>query len=238
MTDSISRTSGSFRGHLLGVLFTLLAMLVAPLSVSSAQDGKVSRKLLRQIGVMEKIFDQVLIDSPNFLVDGRGNVRGTYLEEFGVLLTFEASLINTEDWDDYDWRGSYRIEKDKDGRTIVIIPDDRDEEDRDSDEDYDDHDDPDSGRSWYKRKNQGERRLYSRGKIELQDAIIDYGDTLTRLKDDHWVAIASFLRDSNFFIDEQISRLVMKVKMRDLRAYASGKIDEDELRSRLIQEEY
>lgn len=247
------RTPRLFRGRLTGVLWVSLALLVCSPVASFGQSGSVSKKLLRQIGVMEKIIGQVLVDSPNFLVSGRGDVRGTYLEEFGVLLTFEASLVGKDSWGEYDdWRGGYRVETDKNGRTVIILPDGQDEEDwadydEDDDDDYDDdydeddYDDKDDSkrsRSWSSRKNRAERRLYTRGKIELRDTLVDYGDTLSGLKDNQWVAVASFLRDSSFFIDEKISRFILKVKMKDLRAFASGSMDEEELRKRLVEEEY
>ena len=42
-----------------------------------AADSPVSKKLKRQIGVMEKVIDEVLVESPNLLVySSRGDPRG------------------------------------------------------------------------------------------------------------------------------------------------------------------
>lgn len=180
---------------------------------------------------MEKIVDQILLDSPNFLVSGGRNARGVFIEEFGVILTFEASLVDTDDfdWDFEDW-GGYEIE-DEDGQKVIVIPKrQRDKLNLDDDED--------DGGNWRSRREKREARLYSAGKQEMREAIIDYGDTLSRLKDDHWVAIAAFLRNAEYFTNERISRYILKARMRDVRAYASGDIDEDALVERMIEEEY
>ncbi len=196
----------------------------------SAQDEQ-SKRVARQVGIMEKIVDQILLDSPNFLVSGGRNARGVFIEEFGVILTFEASLVDVGDfdWDFEDW-GGYEIE-DEDGQKVIVIP----KRQRDK-MDLDDEDD--DGGNWRSRREKREARLYSAGKQEMREAIIDYGDTLSRLKDDHWVAIAAFLRNAEYFTNERISRYILKARMRDVRAYASGDIDEDALVQRMIEEEY
>ncbi|MCA9728573.1 MAG: hypothetical protein KC729_12870, partial [Candidatus Eisenbacteria bacterium] len=198
-------------------------MLGLQVSESAAQDRSSSRKTLKQIGVMEQILDQVLIDSPNFLVPGRGNARGIFLEQFGVLLTFEASLVQ-KDWGDWDWKNEFKIEKDEDGNRVIVIPDPGDKSDEDEDEDSGSRRDRD------RRRRPSEERLYEGGKQEVEDVLLDYGGTLTALDDDNWVAVAAFLKDSDYFLDQRISRLVMKAKMRDLREWDAGKISEDEMR--------
>jgi hypothetical protein len=197
-------------------------------SPASAQDRSDARKMLKQIGVMEQILDQVLIDSPNFLVPGRGNARGIYLGEFGVLLTFEASLVE-KDWDDWgDWGNSFKVETDEKGNRVIIIPDpeDGDEEGR--------KEIRDRGRQ----RAPSEERLYTAGKLEIEDLLLDYAGTLTALRDEHSVAVAAFLKDSDYFLDQRISRLIIRAKMKDVREWDAGRIDEKEMRARLVEEEY
>lgn len=207
-----------------------LAVLLIPCGPARAQDddeGPVGRRMKRQIGVLESIVDQVLLDSPNFLVSSSRNAHGLYLDGFGVLVTFEASLVDTEGWG--DWGNKFRMETDKDGRTIVIIPDpDEDDDERDDDE----------GSSWIERHRRREARLYSNGKQEMVETILDYGDTVTSLADEEWLAIAAFLKDSDYFMESRISRLIMKARMKDLRSYAEGKISEEEMVARFVEEEY
>ncbi|MEZ4650325.1 MAG: hypothetical protein R3E97_16375 [Candidatus Eisenbacteria bacterium] len=201
----------------LGLLFGAVMGSIHP---AVAQDDVKARKMERQVGVLEKILDQVLIDSPNFLVPGRNNTRGIFLDEFGVLLTYEASLVDKDKFDwNFDFDRKPQITKDEDGNQVIVIPKRDDSEERTP-------------------IRRGEARLYERGKVEIREMLLDYGDTMTGLSDNHWLAVAAYLKDSDYFIDERISRLVMKVKMKDLRAYTAGKIDEETVLSRFVEDEY
>lgn len=195
----------------------------------TAQDseGPVSSRMLRQIKVIEGIIDEVLVESPNFRVSGRDDTRGLYLEGYGVVLMFEATLVDVDDWD--DWSDGFRYEVDKDGRTIVVIPDKGkgDTEDEDG-----------SRRSWRDRRGAREKRLYERGKQEIREALLDYGDTMTTLADGQWLAVAAFLKDTEYFMDNKMGRVVIRAKMSDLRAYAAGKIREEAMLERFVEEEY
>jgi hypothetical protein len=201
-------------------------LLVTSYSGVLAQDRSSSRKALKQISVMEQILDQVLIESPNFLVPGRGNARGIFLEEFGVLLTFEASLVQ-RDWDDWNWKNEFKIEKDENGERIIVIPDPGEDGDAENE---------DSGKD--SRRRPSEARLYEGGKEEIEEMILDYGSTLSTLDDSHWIAVAAFLKDSDYFLDNRISRLVIRARMKDIRDYDAGNLSEDDMRAKLIEEEY
>ncbi len=65
---------------------------------------------------------------------------------------------------------------------------------------------------------------------------------MTSLKTGQFVLIAGFLKDDDFFREEKISRFVLKAKVEDLRAFASGELTEDAMRSRIadrgVLEEY
>ena len=202
-------------------------------SPSSAQvTESVSSRMLRQIRVMEGILDEVLVESPNFVVSGRDDTRGLYLEGYGIIFMFEATMVDIGDWKDWeDWSNGFRYEVDKDGRTIVVIPDERD---RDEDEDADRRD----RRSWRERRRDRERELYENGKREIRETLLDYGDTITTLDDSEWLAVAAFLKDVEYFMDSKVGRVVIRAKMSDLRDYAEGKISEDEMVDRFVEEEY
>ncbi len=221
----------------------LAALLLGLLWITQANaaDSPVSRKTARQIGVMERIIDEVLVDSPNFLVHGRENARGLYIEELGVLVTFDASLVRGGK-SDYSrilgkWGEGFRIETESDGSRVLII---QDPEDGDEDiEELEDQDDAaEEVRSWRDRERSREERLYKRGKAEIVDVLLDYGDTLTTLSDDQWVAIVAFLRDNALFEEKKISKLVLKAKLADLRAYASEEISEEEMIKRIVEQAY
>lgn len=208
----------------------LLAGLVA--SQAFAVEPPVSRKMERQIDVMERIIDQVLIDSPNFLVSGRGTTRGLYIGDYGVIFTFAASLVErgNRGWNLDFGKDGFRI-IDEDGKKVIVIdPDDLDDEELEDLKDLDDHKD--------RRADGVGERLYKRGKAEIVDVLLDYGDSISTLKDGQWVTIVAYLRDSSFFTDQRISRLVLKAKIDDLRSFAGGRLSEEELVKRIVEEEY
>jgi hypothetical protein len=76
----------------------LVAVLLIAWAVKAyAVDEPLSRKMGRQMDVMTQIVDHMLVESPNFFVR-RDDVRGMYIQEFGVILSFGASLVQ----DDFD----------------------------------------------------------------------------------------------------------------------------------------
>jgi hypothetical protein len=200
-----------------------------------AVDSPTSRKMARQIEVMEQIIDQVLIDSPNFLVRGRDNARGLFIKDFGMLFTFEASLVEKHHdfLKEFSWGRGFRIEEKDDG-TVIIIPRD----DRGSEEEIDPAEIRDEAKKLRKRRDSRQEKLYLRGKTEFVDVFLDYGDTLTTLEGPHWFAIVAYLSDSDYFAENRISRLVLKAKIKDLRDYAADKLSEEEVVKRIVEEEY
>ena len=81
-------------------------------------------------------------------------------------------------------------------------------------------------------------KLYAAGKKEILEALLDYGDTMTSLKDDDRLVIAAFLGDNDFFQQEGLSRLVVTTTMRDLRAVSDGRLSEKELEQKIRIDEY
>ena len=70
-----------------------LAFLVVARPVAAAVPAD-SRKLSREITVIEKVMDDMLLDSKNLLVYATDhNAHGLYLDEFGVVFSFNASLV-------------------------------------------------------------------------------------------------------------------------------------------------
>ncbi|HET9235063.1 MAG TPA: hypothetical protein VFP10_13060, partial [Candidatus Eisenbacteria bacterium] len=79
-------------------VLTLTAGLVLAGS-ACAQTTKSSQppgKLKKQIEVMERILDEMLVDSKNVLVGGHDITRGVYVPEFGVIFTLEASILGPD----------------------------------------------------------------------------------------------------------------------------------------------
>jgi hypothetical protein len=226
---------GTIRAVLGGVI--IAAAVTGSFTVAESADSKVTKKLKKQISVLERVIDEVLVESPNFLVGSRQNTHGVYLEEFGVLLAFEASLISKDgDWEFNLGEGWGRFGKkfkfeEKDGKIIIDLRDDDDEDDEDDDIEFDEDE-------WRAKHEESQKKLYEAGKAELTETLMDYGETLTTLADDQWVAVAAFLRDSDFFASNKISTLIIKAKVGDLRAYSQGNLSDRAIADRIVEEEY
>jgi hypothetical protein len=189
---------------------------------------------------MEKIIDKVLIDSPNFLVHGGDNARGLYIDEFGAVFTFEASLVGK--WFNYQgifqrFSDRFEITTNENGDKVFILrsPDNGDKEKQEGKkgEKYKE------GEALFgKKEGREDAEVYQDGKTEMIQTIIDYGETMSSLRNDQWVLIAAHLKGADYFNEMEISRLALKIKMQDLRDLGSGKISEDTAKSRVVVEEY
>ncbi len=213
---------GTIRTAVLPVLIATFLGLGA--SYGEGAESPIPERLKRQIGVMEKILDEVLVDSPNLLVYSQAAARGVYLKEFGVIFTLEASLVE-KDKKGQNWIfGGYSV-KERNGKIVVEPP-------SDDDKDQDQKDGKDlvlDLKELQDKQTQRDRELYEQGKSELVDCLMDYGETLTALDDGQYVAVAAFLKDSDYFLDNRISRLVLKARMSDLRAYGAKRISREEM---------
>lgn len=210
------------------VLLAVAFMAVVSFNTVCADDPSASKKTMRQIGVMEKIIDQILIDSPNFLVSGGDNTRGLYIDQFGAVFGFEASLVSQ--WFDFGdifsgLKDRISIDTNEDGDQVVTIrkfgKDGKEEE-----------------VVIEKEKGRTEEEIYNDGKEEMVQTMLDYGETMSSLRDGQWVVIAAFLKGADYFKERQISRLILKAKIDDLRAYSAGRLSESAARSRVLIEEY
>lgn len=217
-----------------------LAILASLTTVPASADGTLTHKLKRKISVMEKIIDEVLEESPYLLIRTDDPAHGLYLDEFGVLFTVEASLVS-EDFLDIDGlsflRGLRDLRIESDGDRIIIMPGD------DEDEDEDEYDEEISSEAMTledlrARRTLREDQRYERGKEELIDALIDYGETLTELRDDQWIALAAFLEGHDFFRTNKMSRLLLKLEMKDLRRISREQLSVEEARGFVVIEEY
>lgn len=197
-----------------------------------------TKKLTRELAIMEKIIDQMLLDSGNFLVYSQPETRGLYLEEFGVLFSFQASLVNrNQNGNNFDFNfNDYEVEDD--GDKITIRKKDKEKDKDDTTDEDDEATESRLKRTWEKSQKTREARLYTQGKAEVIDILLDYGDSIESLKDGQWLAIAAYLKGSSYFLDNKISRLVLKARMGDIRAFSAGKISRESMLSKVVEEEY
>ena len=225
------------KGWMREALIVGVALLLGLVASEAFGADKPARKMVRQIGVMESIMDQMLLDSPNLLIFGRDVTRGLYIDGFGAVFTFDASLVE-KDKHGFDWEWGdlpFKVEE-KDGKRIIII---------EGDEDLDEEDIAERVEAAERRQERLEERrggrqeeLYKAGRAEIVETMLDYGDTMTALKAGEHLAVAAYLRDASYFTQNKISRLVLKAKIDDLRAYSDGDISEEEMVKRIRTEEY
>ncbi len=238
--NTIHRHRWAVVGLTLGVAAGMLLL------VCDAQAGEVPNRLKKQIRIMEKVINEVLEESPNILVHSTTPSHGIYLDGFGALFTFEASLVDGsgmlwgfgKKFDVSKVFGNWTIERDGD-KTIIITSDpDSDEETLIEIEDEDGDIKKKTIEQIEQEAREKEQERYEGGKQELIDALIDYAETLTGLDNNEHVAIAAYLGEDDFFEKREISRLVIRVKMSDLRSYASDDISLESLKGRVAVEEY
>jgi len=201
-----------------------VAGLLVGLLAGDAAAGPRSKEA-RQIRLFEHIVDEMLVDSPNWLVQGRHEARGVYVQGDGAIFTFDASLVGSG-WG--GWDGGHKwwnFWDDDDHDRVIIIG-----KDRWDDDDEDDDGDRRSRRDdYYDREMKRQERRYERGKAEIVEMIVDFGDVLSVLADDEFLQIEAFLERADYFYEKDLDQLSMRVKMSDVRAYADGKIDEKAL---------
>jgi hypothetical protein len=233
------------RRRAMAALVLAAATALALSEGARAGDSPISPRLKRQIAVMEEVIDEILLESPNLLIHGTEPTFGLYVEEFGALFSLEASLVE-QNWaavSGLAFLDNLRIDTDGD-RVILWRDDDQDDEEDEGEviAELQEGEDWEAERlsrlARRERTRVRERRRYEHGKQELLDALIDYGETLTDLREDQWVAIAAFFQNSEFFRRNSISRLIMKVSVRDLRTHAADRLSREDLVARVLVEEY
>jgi hypothetical protein len=210
-----------------------MAGLLVGLLTGDASAGPRSKES-RQIRLFEHIVDEMLVDSPNWLVQGRDETRGVYVEGHGAIFTFDASLVNS------GWDGGHKWwnwwSDGGDDRVIIVGKGRWDDEDDDEDED-DDRDRRSRRDDWYDREMKRQERRYDRGKAEVVEMLVDFGDVLTTLPDGEYLEIEAFLERADYFYEKDLDQLSVRVKMADVRAFADGKIDEKTLVQRIETKE-
>jgi hypothetical protein len=205
------------------VILAITGMALGLLTGDAAARGR--DKEDRQVRLMERIFDDMLVESPNWLVQSRDETRGRYKKGEGAEFTFDADLVHSGygKFRKWSWFGNgFHFEFD------------------DDDEDYDDDRDRESRKE---RREQRERmeerslkkqeRLYSRGKSEIVETLLDFGDVMTVLGDDEKITVEVYLDDADLFYEKDIRTLTVSAKMSDLRAYAAGSLSEEDTVKRI-----
>lgn len=203
-----------------GAVAFAMAILMAWPGIAPAGDeaDRLSSKLERQISLIERMTDEMLVDSPNFFVQSRNETRGLYMEGHGLILSFETSLVGEHSY----WDGNNAWWKfwDEDDHHVIVI-----------DSDWEDEDDGvetvEETKKWKDKHIARQEKRYLRGKTEIVDLLLDNAELLSSLADTDWVEVQASLRGAPYFRKKDLHRLVMRAKMGDLRAYSDGKLTED-----------
>lgn len=212
-----------------GALGAVVVGLVALSGASPAAAGPGDRKADRQIEIFETVLDEMLVDSPNWLVQGHRNARGRYKSGQGVRFSFDAGLVNGE-FDGHGWWGGFSK-----GRVHFGRDWDWDDWDRDDDETREER--AERRKDWRDRELTRQERIYKRGKTEIIDLLMDFGDVLTTVPDNEWLEIAVDLDRAEYFWEKDLRDLNVRVKMSDIRAYADEKIDEKQFVQKIEMKE-
>ena len=207
-----------------------LAVLAIGLVAGGAQasDPPYSDRIRHQIGSMEKSLDHLLLDSSNFLVQRGRNAHGVYIPDYGLILTFNAA-INADD-------SCVEIFGDDDDARVVI-------------------------RSGARSHHQGNRtmlrllgvnvgshrhrhgaddsiELYQDGKAELVEMLLDQAGTLSSLPAGQWIVVSGYVDDETLREEKKITRLVLRVRTDDLKAYDDRKLSDADATAKIQVEEF
>lgn len=194
----------------------LVAGTVAPASAADPLD----RDARRQLRGFERDLDDLLIDSRDWLVPGRENARAYYVPGNGLLVTFQASLVSH----DRNWS--------------VRFLDHRWDFDDDDDDDDDEDDDRSDRSTRRERIKEREERRFERGKEELAEFLLEYGQDLEFLAPGENITLVAYLGDSEYFWDEDLDYLTLTAKASDLRTAAGSNLSGDAARAKVTIDQY
>ncbi len=186
-------------------LFLALGGLLATLAAAAEPD---SARLDRQVRVMKLVIDELLGPRSHGVRRPGAETRGLALEEFGALfiveaspetelLQYESTTIKTMSSDDAKVMSKAKLAE--------------------------------LGQKLEQMRQENEQlhqKCLADIRTKLIDVLLDYGPTLTALRDDHWVAVAaypqcvvSFRRSDSF--------LFLQLRMSDLRQFDDGKLSRE-----------
>jgi hypothetical protein len=235
-------------------LSTLCLLLVAllPLSPDVALAGDKVTKLERQINVMTRAIDAMLVDSPNFLVSSSQVTEGFEDDEYGALFVFQASLTGA------GWPGGGGVfgcwpwDRGKERKIVIRKGDKGDDEDIDIDGEGICIDDGEviilgKGDKKLKKlikegrceviddKEYKARQLkkYESAREELLQTLMDYGEILRGLAAGRSVKIIARMHDMDLPEGKEVRKLSVRASIDDLRAYGDGRLSDQEMRSRI-----
>jgi hypothetical protein len=79
--------------------------------------------------------------------------------------------------------------------------------------------------------------LYQEGKAELVEMLLDQAGTLSSLPAGQWIVVSGYVDDETLRDEKKITRLVLRVRTDDLKAYADRKLSDEEATAKIQVEE-
>ncbi len=205
-----------------------MAVLFGPLLLMTSVDATAgdNKRISKQISIMEKILDEALVESRFALVRSTHPTHGVYIEDYGPVFTLEVGLVDSEGWFGGSiWSNlgkdfSIITEEDEDGEKVITIRSGSKKGKKADNEDV-----------------MGDEEKYGKVKDEIIEVMRDYGDTIAKAKPNEWFTVfASPLHTS--WGDDGYHRLVLRVQMKEISAFTSGKLSEDKFAQKVQITEY
>ncbi|MCP4655434.1 MAG: hypothetical protein GY856_08450 [bacterium] len=186
-------------------LFLALGGLLATLA--AAEPGSVP--LDRQVRVMALVIDELLGPRSHGLRRPGAATRSLTLEEFGALFIVEASP-EAELLQFQATKTVYRSSEDGERMGEAELAE--------------------LGQKVEQMREESERvqkECLADIRSKLIDVILDYGPTLTALRDDHWVVVAAYPECVVSLHQADGSALILQVRMSDLRQFRDGSLSRE-----------
>ena len=235
------------------LLLRLLAAAIAAILLSTLVPGLArpysQERMDKDISIMENVINTSMVESPYvYIFSTHQNVRGLYIPEFGALFTVQAQLISNRAFPwmvglghDSPWAWNFYWDKDKWEGFIKGLEDLEIEVNGEKVDlkKYIEEAKPrgDRERTVIIKPEQNEELIeknLEKFKEELAGIVADYGGTIRQLEDNEWVMIVAFLDKSRSAAP--VSKVMVKAKKSDIDLYDHGKIDYEDLLSRMVIE--
>ena len=203
------------------MVFITIAVLLS-VNVFGAVDADQKEKIQQDIEILESVLDQLIIHDSPYLFSGADQVKGIYLDGFGVMFDFESSgLLSLTDMIGRSIRALPRIRfnsNDDNQITINVDVDKKDEQKTIND------------------KAEIEKSLKKTENL-IYEFYFDYASTVKSLSANDRICIN--IRNSEGFLVDELDDLEVPSQLRscanvsDLINYRRGKINESKMRSQI-----
>jgi hypothetical protein len=236
------------------LLLRLLAAAIAAALLSTLIPGLASpynqERMDKDIAIMENVINTSMVESEHvYIFATHQNVRGLHIPEFGAVFTVQVQLLSSRAmpwvfglseanpwawsmyWDKDKWEGFIEgledLEIEVNGEKIDL---------KDYIKEAKKHGDRDKTVVIKPEKNEEMvKKNLEKFKHELVGIVADYGGTIRQLDDDKWIMVVAYIGDSHSIVP--VNKVIVKAKKSDVDLYDYGKIDFEELESRMVVEE-